>query len=493
MESAELKHRTLHATIWMALQAGISNVLTFAVFTVLARQLSPHDFGVFALSIVVIELARIVSNAGLSDAITRDKEHDELLADTAFWANLMLGCTVGVVIWALAPLYALLIAEPTITPLMRCLALLVPVSALGSIHTACNLREFGHRLFAARIISANLLAGGAGVAAALAGFGVWSLIIQVAITDVVGIVFAWVSYPWLPRMHLDWRRLRRVCGFSGTMMLTQLLGVLLTRIQDVVIGRTISVAAVGTYRIAWRMIDLIAQTTIQPMVGVSFITLSQLQHDRERFRYAFLRMLGLGALLTFPAIAGFGVLSGELIPLLFGAKWAASADVSRILALMAIPFCMNFFIGPALAALGRSTTIAKGAVVQTAATLAFALLTAPFGLSWVAAGYVLRAFLTMPYHLALFRRDTGIGATAMLRAILPPFLAAMAMTACLMLLRPLLWRMLGQGMAYVAAAVLLGGIIFVLSLLLFAGNYVRSNVGVLLPVLLGRKGFASRA
>jgi O-antigen/teichoic acid export membrane protein len=266
------------------------------------------------------------------------------------------------------------------------------------------------------------------------------------------------------------------------MMLTQVLGMLLTRIQDIVIGRYISVAAVGTYRIAWRMIDLIAQTTIQPLVGVSFVTLSQLQDDRERFRQAFLRMLGLGALFTFPAIAGFGVLSGEIIPLLFGAKWAASADIAKILTLMAIPFSMNFFIGPALAAIGRSTTIAKGSVVQTAATLALSMLAAPFGLQWVAAAYVFRAYLTMPYHLALFRRDTGIGLVAMMRAIMPPFLASLGMAAALLLVAPYLENILGHGVAYLAVMVPLGCTVFIIGLLLFAADYIRSNLAALLPV-----------
>ncbi len=486
MESSELKHKTFHAVLWALVRVGASNVVSFVVFTVLARLLSPRDFGVFALAILVVDVARIVSSAGLSDAVTRDKDRDELLADTAFWANLALGCIVGVLTWVLAPLYASVVEQPEITLVVRCLAVLVPVSSLSGIHTARKLGEFGHKAVAARVITGGALGGATAVAAAFAGLGVWSLVIQTAIVDVVGIIFAWQTYRWCPRLRFDGRRLRDISGFSGTMMLTQVLGLLLTRIQDVVIGRYISVAAVGTYRIAWRMIDLIAQTTIQPMVGVSFVTLSQLQHDRGRFRTAFLRMLGLGALLTFPTIAGFGVLSSEIILLLFGPKWAASGDIAKILTLMAIPFCMNFFIAPALAAIGRSVTIAKGSLVQTAATLGLSLLAAPFGLQWVAAAYVLRAYLTMPYHLALFKHDTGIGAGAMFGAIMPPFLGTLAMTAVLWLAAPLLHSALGHGAAYLAAAVSLGCVVFVAGLLLFAANYVRSNLGVLLPLWQGR-------
>jgi O-antigen/teichoic acid export membrane protein len=195
----------------------------------------------------------------------------------------------------------------------------------------------------------------------------------------------------------------------------------------------------------------------------------------------------LGALLTFPAISGFGVLSDDIIALLFGAKWAASADIAKILTLMAIPFSMNFFIGPALAAIGRSATIAKGSVVQTAATLALSLLAAPFGLRWVAAAYVLRAYLTMPYHLALFKHDTGIGLVAMMRAIMPPFLASLAMAATLLLAAPYLRSAMGHGIAYLATAVTLGCAVFVVGLLRFATDYVRSNLAALAPLWRGRR------
>lgn len=491
MESAELKHRTLHATIWMGLQATISNALTFCVFIFLARQLSRHDFGTFALSYALLEIARTVANAGLSDAVIRDKAHDTQLAETAFWTNLALGCIVGALTWMVAPFYADLLADPAVTPVVRSLAVLVPLSALSGIHTACGLRDFGHKLFATRIVTGNALAGGAAVGAAMAGYGVWALVAQAAIVELVGVGFAWSSYPWRPRLRLDRRSLREVRTFSLTMMLTQLLNVLLVRIQDVVIGRCISVTAVGTWRVAWRMIDLIGQTTIHPVVGVSFVTLSRLQHDAERFRHAFLRMLGLGALLAFPAIAGFGVLSGALLPLLFGAKWAASADVARILALLAVPLLLNCFIGPALAALGRSSTIVKAGAVQTVATLGLAMLAAPFGLPWVAAAYVLRALLTLPYQLALFRRAAGIGPRAMLRAVLPPLLAALAMVVCLILLQPALSHWTVHRIAYVVVAILLGCVAFTVSLLLFARAYVASNLRVLLPVWQRRKDFAS--
>jgi len=480
METAELKTRTLYAVLWAMVRIGASNVLGFVVFLVLARLLSPHDFGVFALAILVVDLAKVIATAGLGDAVTRDGSGDEILADTAFWTGVGVSCVAGGLVWLLAPLYARLIGQPELTAALSYLALLVPLAALGNIHTARKLREFGHKSLAVRTVACSTLGGAAAVAAAMAGLGVWSLIIQAAIVEIVGTIVAWQSFPWWPGLRFDRRRLARVSVFSLTMLLTQLAGTLITRIQDVVIGRYISVDAVGTYRVAWRMIDLIAQTTVQPVVSVAFVTLAHLQHDRERFRGALLRMLGLAALLTLPAITGFGALAGDIIPVLFGAKWASSAAIASILSLMAVPFCINLFLGSALAAMGRPASLAKSISLQTLAALVLALVSAPFGLAWVAAAYVLRAYLMLPYHLVLFNRDTGADAKSLLRSVAPPFVAAEIMAAVLWFGAPPMHHILGHGIAFVAVAVLLGGLVFAGVLLLGAQAYLRTNLGFLL-------------
>jgi hypothetical protein len=110
------------------------------------------------------------------------------------------------------------------------------------------------------------------------------------------------------------------------------------------------------------------------------------------------------------------------------------------------------------------------------------LLAAPFGVQWVAAAFVLRAFLTLPYHLVLFRRETGIGMVAVMRAVMPPFLASVAMAGSLLVAAPFIRNVLGDGVVFLAAAVVLGSAVYVSSLLLCAGDYVRSHAGVLLPL-----------
>jgi O-antigen/teichoic acid export membrane protein len=482
MENHELKRRTFHSAAWNVVRIATSNLLSFAVFSLLARVLSPNEFGIFALASVVIEFARILTSAGLADAVMRTKELDEAFVDTAFWANLLLGCFVGIVIWVGAPLYASVTLQPEVTPILRWLALLIPISSLSGIHIARKLREFGYKPLVIRLVFGNLLGGLTAVAAAFSGFGIWSLVIQAAVNDGVVCILVWQTSRWRPRLRFHGRLLANVFGFSASVVLTQVMFTILTRIQDLVIARFVSAPAVGVYRVAWRLNSLIGQTTLQPLADISLVTFAQLQDDRARLRSAYLRMLGLGALFTFPALFGLGVLSNEIVALLFGPKWAGAGDLVKILALMAVPIVLNSFGGHALAALGRSATIARIATVQAALTLMFSLLAAPYGLRWIAVAYVLRAYLTLPYFLGQLQRETGIAGLSTLRAVMPPFVASVLMVGMLLVSGSLLRTELGSGLVYVGTSAILGGAFFTVALRLIGGDYIRANIIALRPL-----------
>src|ERR1700749_1889730 len=118
-------------------------------------------------------------------------------------------------------------------------------------------------------------------------------------------------------------------------MVTRLTWLLLVRVQDIFIARSLGAPAVGSYRVAWRVIELIGQSVVQPIANVALATLSRIQDDNPRFEAAYQRFVGLAALGTFPMIFGFGLLSHEIVRLLFGSNWDASADIAKVLVLMA--------------------------------------------------------------------------------------------------------------------------------------------------------------
>jgi O-antigen/teichoic acid export membrane protein len=402
-----------------------------------------------------------------------------------FWSTLALAWAIAAVAALVARPLAAAFGEPAVAPLLAALGLILPISAAGATHIALKLRDFGHKSMASRSVVSGVLGGAAGLSAAWAGWGPWSLVVQRAVAEVAGTAMAWQAYRWLPGRRYSSAVLRDLAGHGMSMTITQLLFVGLVRIQDIIIGRVIGAAAVGVYRTAWRTVELIAQGVIMPFSLVSLPTLARLQDDLPAFRKAYLRMVSVSAALAFPAIIGFAVLAPHAVTLIFGARWAESARIAQVLGFMAVPFTLNYFAGPALAALGRSGTLARIAALNLTLTVVLSLIAVPFGLTAVAGAYVLRAYLTLPVQMEAFRRHSGVGYRAVLRAIAPALSMALVMAGGLLLLDHLVGGRIHNRGVFLVVMVCAGAVVYGGSLLLFARSFVAEQIRDLRPLLPG--------
>jgi O-antigen/teichoic acid export membrane protein len=472
----DLKEKTARSIIWTIARTGSDYILSFVVFAVLARKLGPEAFGVFALAVAFAEFGKILPAAGLAAALPRARRVTPAMADTVFWTSLTISFVVAGALGLLAGPIAGMFGEPAVAPLLIALGLILVISVAGATHIALTLREFGHRAMATRSVVSNLVGGAAALAAASAGWGAWSLVVQRGVTEIAGTGMAWRAYPWMPGRRFSFGVLRELAGFSAGMTITQVLFVALVRVQDVIIGRTIGTAAVGVYRTAWRTVELIAQGVIMPFSQVSVPTLGRLQDDMPAFRRAYLRIISVSAALAFPALIGFAVLAPEAIPLMFGARWEESASIARVLGFMAVPFTLNRFAGPALGTLGQSALLARIAILQLGLTIGMTLAAAPYGLLAIAAAYVVRAYLVLPVQMWAFKKYSGLGYGELLRSIAPPLFTSLIMAGAMLALDRLVGHHFENRAVYLLFMVSAGFAVYAASLLLFARAFVAQQV-----------------
>ena len=209
--------------------------------------------------------------------------------------------------------------------------------------------------------------------------------------------------------------------------MTQIIHLLLLRAQDVIIGAAIGAAAVGTYRTAWRTTEFIGAGAIQPFTSVAIQTLSRLQGDRKGLIEAYRWMIWTSALISFPALVGFGVIAPDAIPAIYGAKWVEAGQLAQIFAFMVVPFTLNNFASPVLSALGHGADMRTLAIVQLTLTLGMTLLAVPYGITAVAIAYVARAYITLPMQIWYLRRRAGITIVDTFAAVAAPFVASTIM------------------------------------------------------------------
>jgi O-antigen/teichoic acid export membrane protein len=473
---SDLKRKTAKSILWTIVRTGTDYLFSFVVFAVLARKLGPAAFGVFALAVAFAEFGKILPTAGLVNALARAKQVSAEMADTVFWGTFGLSCLVAVVTALVARPLASAVGAPDVAPLLTALAMILPVTAAGATHITLTLRDFGHKSMASRSVVCGVLGGAAALAAAYAGWGAWSLVVQRGVTEATGTAMAWQAYRWVPGRQYSSRILRELASFSVTMTVTSFLFTALVRVQDLIIGRLIGTAAVGVYRTAWRTVDLISVAMIMPFAQVSLPALARLQDDLPAFRKAYLRILAVSSALAFPAIIGFAVLAPHAIPLIFGQQWTESARIAQVLGFMVVPFILNRFAGPTLATLGQQGTLAKFAGLQVALTVAMTLAAAPFGLIAIAAAYVLRAYLLLPVQMRALKRYSGLGYGATLGAIAPALLTATLMAAVLLALDRLVGARFQHRGLHLVFMICTGVAVYGAALLLFARRFVLEQI-----------------
>ncbi|MFA1627844.1 lipopolysaccharide biosynthesis protein [Rhizobium mongolense] len=475
---ADLKKKTALSVLWSVIRVAWSTVATFVIFVILARILGPADFGTFALASLFVEIGRVLAYAGLGDAITRQLDLDEELADTCFWATVAFSAIVALLVFVFAPSYGQFVRDPSVAGILQWLAPLLPLSSLAVIHNARLARDFGHKSLAAQSITASLLSGTTAVICAYLGWGIWALVAQTAVNAAVTVVLGWVSYPWMPRLRFNLEKFRSVFLFSVSLVVTQLMWMLLARVQDIFISRWYGAVEVGRYRIAWRLIELIGQAVLAPIGSVSLVTLSRLQNDRTAFRNAYNKIVGAAALGTIPLLFGFGALSNDMIALLFGDKWGNAGDIATVLVLMSVPFVTNFFASSALSAVNRAESILSVAALQLAVTLILTWLLVPYGIFAVAAGYVLRAWLTMPYQQYVLSRYAGIDAAGTFKAVALPFCGGAVMALCVWFAHPYIAGYLQSRWLSLGLSIGLGAVIYLAFLPIFGRKAIRPYIAL---------------
>jgi O-antigen/teichoic acid export membrane protein len=426
-----LRARSRNSIGWTVTRFLSDQLFSFVVFVILARLLTRADIGAFAVMTVTAEAFRIIATAGLVQTIARTRELTPAFLDTIYRSQQAMSFVSAGVIAALARPIADWMGAPEIALPLAVMSLVLPISSFGGTHLALRLREFGHRTSALRSMVSGLLGGACAVAAAFAGLGLWSLVIQRIVSELAGVVLSRASYDWKPGWNFDWTILRGNLMLNASLIYVQLAFLATVRVQEMAIGAGIGLAAVGVYRIAWRTVELIGRGAIQPFTQVAVQTLARVKDEPAELRRAYRWMIARAAIISFPALVGFGALAPVAVPAVFGAKWAEAGQLAQVFAFMAVPFTLNFFASPSLSVLGASRSLMSLATTQLVLGVVLTLAALPYGLLAVAISYVGRAYLTLPMQILLLRRASGIRPSDTLHAIAAPLAASTVMGVAL--------------------------------------------------------------
>ncbi|WP_316978323.1 lipopolysaccharide biosynthesis protein [Shumkonia mesophila] len=456
----DLKTRSLKGLVWATGESVGVALISLVSFVILARLLSPEDFGIMALATVFITFSLLLTAHSFADAVVQRPALEADHLDTAFWSTLAIALALMAACLAGADMAAAALDAPPLADVLRWLSPVLPLGALSSVQIALFRREMRFDAVARRSLLGRGLGAAVGIGMAFAGYGYWALVGQQLVGQ-VATTAAFAVGPWRPRLRFSGRRFREMWAFGAQVSLCQVLGGAGEQTLILLVGTVFGTTALGYFTLAWRAVQLIRSLISSAVYQVGLSAFSKLQHDRAAMADAFVNATRLACLVGFPVAVGIVMIDRPLVLAAFDDKWQTSIPLLAVLALELIPA----FYGMFLAALYRATDHAGWGLATTvifvAVGLGGALAAAPFGLYAVTSVWVARTSLLVPLqHAFLAVRLLAVPADRLLAPLAAPAGASVAMAGGLVLLRLALPADLASA-AELALLVPVGALIYV--------------------------------
>ncbi|CAD0320669.1 MULTISPECIES: lipopolysaccharide biosynthesis protein [Xanthomonas] len=308
-------------------------VVQFGGIILLARLLTPYDYGLMAMVTAIVGAAEILRDFGLSAAAVQAKHVSREQRDNLFWINSGIGLSLSVVVYASAHLIANFYKEPALVMISQALAVTFLINGMTTQYRAHLSRGLRFGQVALSDVGSQVLGLVAAVAAALLGWGYWALVVQQVVQASVNFLIAASCSRWLPRGYQRAAPMRDFMSFGWNLMAAQLLGYASRNVGQVIIGWRTGPDALGLYNRAFQLLMMPLNQINAPATSVALPVLSQLQDDRERFNAFLLRGQTVMVHLIFALFAFSCALAMPLIVLVLGEQWRDAVPLFQVLTL----------------------------------------------------------------------------------------------------------------------------------------------------------------
>jgi PST family polysaccharide transporter len=438
---------------------GIKVAVQFITIIVLARLLAPEDFGRFAMVAAFLIVFELFKDLGLSTATVQRQTITNGQVSTLFWLNAGLGAAVAAGFAALAPILTRLYGEPILLQITPVVALTLLITGLASQHLALLRRQM--RFFTLAVVQngADIVSLVAAVAAALMGWGLWSLVVQRLVWSVVISGGAWLACDWRPGRPGRFAEVRGMVAFGGNATAAMVLGRLAGNLDKVLLGWYWGPVTLGLFERSQKLLLAPIQNLNAPLAMVALSTLSRLTDQPERYREAYVAAAERLAMLIAPIAALMMVGAEPVVALVLGPQWADAAPILSWMGLAAVYMPITYTLSWLYMSQDRTSEMLVAGCVGAALAVLVLVAALPLGVVWVAAAYAVSGVvLRVPVLLWLAGRRGPVGMRQFGRILVLPVAAVVAASALMVVVQsaPFMAHMPSAAAAALLAAVAFG-------------------------------------
>lgn len=402
-----LKAKTVSGMIWSALQRFGTMGISFVSNIVLARLLTPDDYGCIGMLAIFITISNTFVDGGFGSALIQKKEPTQVDYSTIFWWNLFLSVVLYGVLFISAPAISRFYNIPLLESVLQVQGVVLIINALKIVQTNQLRKSINFKRLATIHIVSHIVAAVLAIALAYMGWGVWALVAQQIVASSITSVMLWVMNRWMPSLCFSAESFKQLFSFGGFILASNLINTFCNNVQGLLIGKFFNPAMLGYYTQA-RKLEEIASTSCSNVVDqVSYPVLSKLQSDNVGLKNAIQKLTSTLAYVTFPLMLILILIAEPLIMLLYGEKWLPCVPYFQILCIAGIAICLQGVSYNAVASKGKSKDLFIWTIIKRSLALTVLLICMYFGgiygLLW---GVVLGAWILLLVNLYILSKHT---------------------------------------------------------------------------------------
>lgn len=420
-----LKNKTVKGTVWSSLERFSVQGIQFFVMIIMARILTPADYGLVGMLAIFIAVSQALIDSGFSQALIRKQDRSETDNSTVFYFNIGVGIVLYFLLFLSAPIIASFYNEPRLIPITRAVGLSLVFNSLAVVQRALLTINLDFKTQAKASFVGAILSGAIGISMAYTGFGVWAIVWQQISNVAVVTVLLWILSRWKPAWSYSWKSFRELFGFGSKLLAAGLLDTIFKNLYLIVIGKFFRASDLGYYTRAHQFTDFASSNITGILQRVTYPILCTIQNDDKRLRDVYRRLLKTSAFIIFPLMTGLAAIAKPMIISFLTEKWLFSAVLIQILSFSMMWYPVHAINLNLLQVKGRSDLFLKVEIIKKILTVIVLCITLPLGLIPLCIGTIFNSIISLIINTHYTGRLIHLGFFKQMKDLLPILLLSL--------------------------------------------------------------------
>ncbi|NMP16501.1 lipopolysaccharide biosynthesis protein [Thalassotalea sp. Y01] len=410
-----LKSKAVKGVAWSLIDKLFTQAVSFVVVILLARELSPADFGLVGMLAIFLAISETLVNSGFSSALIQKKDRSEKDYSTVFLLNLSVSLLIYLILFFCAPFIANFYDVPELVELSRVLFIVLIINSLSIVPNTKLTIDLNFKLKSKINIISLIFSSFLALYLAINGFGVWSIVAQNITRSLVASILLLFFSSWKPRFYFSVKSFRRLFGFGSNLMLAGVISAIVNNLYGLLIGRYFTAQHVGYYMQGQRITTIMAGTISSVLQGVTYPIMTSVQDDKERLISIYKRVITMTAFISFPCMVGLTMIAEPFVIVFLTEKWLPAVPVIQWLCLASMFIPISALNLNMLNATGRSDLFLKVDLIKLPINLVALIVTVPYGIEAVVIGQLFTRIIAFLMNAYFPGKLFGYGAFQQLR------------------------------------------------------------------------------